>query len=109
MNREVGRRTDAARPAPAFGLDEPLELAAVQEESAAILALLDHEAAALEGVHAPTALRTGHLRRGGHRGAPMRAWRGVGIRLPEICLGADFVVHVTAPVEARRRSPGPRG
>jgi len=46
--RDLGRRSDAARPAPALGVNEPLELAQVEEEAATILALLDHEPAALE-------------------------------------------------------------
>jgi hypothetical protein len=44
----------------ALGIHQPLELAAVQEQAAAIAALVDRDAVALVGAHLSVALRAGH-------------------------------------------------
>src|SRR5215216_3178835 len=63
------RRRMAALPA-LLGVDQALQLAPVQEDAAALGALVDGDAAALVGAHAALALGADEVGRGGHRWKP---------------------------------------
>src|SRR4029453_219547 len=76
----AGRRI-AALPA-LLGVDQALQLAPVQEDAAALGALVDGDAAALVGAHTALALGADEVGRGCHRWAPpCRAGRSVGCRV----------------------------
>ena len=67
LGGDPGRR---AHPGAAFGIDQLLQLAAIQEEPAALAALVEVDAAALVGDHFAGALGAAEGSGGGHRSAP---------------------------------------
>src|SRR5450759_117480 len=81
--------SDPAGPTPSLSVHKPLEFPLIEEDAAAVLALLHDHLAALVRAHAPAALRAHQFTHGCHRTTPPSVRLAIG-------LGAQAATDVMA-------------